>query len=154
MSFVQAGIGDQQTQSYVAGVTWQVPWKHQFSYVALSGRLEADFGRWSTRVNHSTSDSWCTELGVVPVLRVQRRPLSPWFMEIGVGPNYIAPIFHTGEKRFGTKFNFGDHVGIGRRFDTTHPIELALRTEHFSNAGIRHPNPGENFLQVRVSIAL
>ena len=27
--------------------------------------------------------------------------------------------------------------------------ELALRLQHFSNAGIKHPNPGENFVQLR-----
>jgi hypothetical protein len=32
-----------------------------------------------------------------------------------------------------------------------HRLEVALRVEHFSNAGISHPNPGENFLQLRLS---
>ena len=31
--------------------------------------------------------------------------------------------------------------------------ELALRVQHYSNAGIRHPNPGENFVQLRGSFA-
>jgi hypothetical protein len=61
----------------------------------------------------------------------------------------IAPAYHTDGKRFSTAFNFGDHVGIGREFGSEHRQELALRVEHFSNAGIDHPNPGENFVQVR-----
>src|SRR5262249_7778809 len=103
-SFVQAGVGDQQTQAYVLGLSWQVPWERQFQYVTLRGYLEIDFGRWSTRMNHYASEAWSTELGAVPVLRLQRGPMSRWFIELGVGPNYIAPLFHTGQKRFGTKF--------------------------------------------------
>ena len=66
---------------------------------------------------------------------------------MGVGANYIVPIFDSGEKRFSTKFNFGDHVAIGRSFGQH--SEVSLRVEHFSNAGIEHPNPGENFGQLR-----
>ena len=29
--------------------------------------------------------------------------------------------------------------------------EVSLRFQHFSNAGIKEPNPGENFFQVRYS---
>lgn len=28
-------------------------------------------------------------------------------------------------------------------------LPAALRLQHFSNASIRHPNPGENFVQLR-----
>ena len=27
--------------------------------------------------------------------------------------------------------------------------EVVLRAAHYSNAGVRHPNPGENFLQLQ-----
>jgi hypothetical protein len=32
---------------------------------------------------------------------------------------------------------------------TVRQRELVLRVEHFSNAGIKHPNPGENYVQLR-----
>jgi len=59
--------------------------------------------------------------------------------------------FHSGVKRFGSKFNFGDHAAIGLQLGKSRQHEVALRIEHFSNAGIEHPNPGENFLQLRYS---
>jgi len=72
-----------------------------------------------------------------------------WFGEAGIGASVIAPAYHTDSKRFSTAFNFGDHLAIGREFGANHRQEIALRIEHFSNAGIDHPKPGENFVQVR-----
>ena len=40
-------------------------------------------------------------------------------------------------------------MGGGRNFGARQEHELVLRVEHFSNAGIKHPNPGENFAQLR-----
>jgi Lipid A 3-O-deacylase (PagL) len=36
-----------------------------------------------------------------------------------------------------------------RGFGADGEHELALRLQHFSNGGIRRPNPGETFLQLR-----
>jgi lipid A 3-O-deacylase len=80
--------------------------------------------------------------------------LSHWFAELGVGANYIVPVFDSGHKRFSTEFNFGDHVAIGRQFGLHGRQEISLRVEPFSNAGIEHPNPGENFLQMRYAYRL
>ena len=63
--------------------------------------------------------------------------------------NAIAPRYRNGSREFSTNFNFGDHVGVGRRFGDHGEHELSLRVQHFSNAGIKDPNPGQNFLQVR-----
>jgi hypothetical protein len=91
-------------------------------------------------------------VGLTPVIRLQPagRP-SRWFAEIGVGANYIVPLYRTGHKQFSTKFNFGDHFGVGRQFGERRQHEFMVRAQHFSNAGIEHPNPGENFVQLRYS---
>jgi lipid A 3-O-deacylase len=151
-AFVQAGIGDQSTRAYIAGVTWDWNWRHHFGFGTLSGYFDADFGRWTTDRNGVKGYAWMTQVGLTPVLRW--RPagsLSDWFAEIGVGANYILPLYRSGSKRFSTEFNFGDHVAIGRDFGRRGQHEVALRAEHFSNAGIAHPNPGENFAQLRYS---
>ena len=44
-------------------------------------------------------------------------------------------------------FNFG------YRFGETRSSELAIGAEHFSNGGLKDPNPGRNFFQVRYSMA-
>jgi len=147
-AFVQAGYGDQHTDAYVVGLTWYLPWHFDFSIGTLAAYAEASIGRWHTEGAHAGTTAWPTQVGAAPVLRLYPSVAPHWFAEIGVGPNYIVPLFHSGEKRFSTEFNFGDHIAVGRRFGAA---EVSLRIEHFSNAGIDHPNPGENFFQVRVA---
>lgn len=145
-AFVQAGFGDQHTTAYVVGATWYLPWHFDFSTGTLAAYVEASVGRWHTEGPKGGTIAWPTQFGATPALRFSPSFAPNWFAEIGAGPNYIVPIFHSGEKRFSTEFNFGDHAAIGRRFGAS---EVSLRIEHFSNAGIAHPNPGENFIQVR-----
>ena len=145
-AFVQAGQGDQHTDAYVVGLTWYLPWHFDFPTGTLAAYAEASIGRWHTQGNRGSSTAWPTQIGATPTLRFYPSLTRNWFVELGVGPNYIVPLFHSGEKRFSTEFNFGDHFAIGRRFGAS---EVSLRVEHFSNAGIEHPNPGENFIQVR-----
>jgi lipid A 3-O-deacylase len=145
-AFLQAGFGDQHTNAYVAGLTWYLPWRFDFSMGTVAAYLETSIGRWHTQGAKSGTTAWPTQIGVAPVLRLYPARAPNWFAEIGVGPNYIVPLFRSGEKRFSTEFNFGDHAAIGRRFGAA---EVSVRVEHFSNAGIEHPNPGENFFQVR-----
>jgi hypothetical protein len=149
--FTQAGTGNQSTKAYVVGTMWDGPWTKQRRYILWSEYVEVDVGRWSTRRGVTTSTAWPTQFGIIPTLRLRSSPESRWFGELGVGPNYIVPLCRSGTKRFSTEFNFGDHVGVGRSFGSARRFESSLRTEHFSNAGIRHPNPGEKFIQARLS---
>jgi lipid A 3-O-deacylase len=150
-AFVQAGYGDQHTDAYLVGVRWYLPWQFDFRAGTLAAYAEASIGRWHTVSSRGGTTAWPTQIGAAPVLRLYPSFAAKWFAEIGVGPNYIVPLFHSGAKRFSTKFNFGDHFAVGRRFGSS---EISLRVEHFSNAGIDHPNPGENFVQVRYAFDL
>jgi lipid A 3-O-deacylase len=144
-AFVQAGIGDQRTTAYTAGLTWDLPWHYDFRFGRLGAYGEAAIGRWHTN-SYREATAWPTQISATPTVRFYPARASQWFAEAGVGVNYIVPIFNSGEKRFSTEFNFGDHVAIGRDFGHS---EVSIRMEHFSNAGIDHPNPGENFGQLR-----
>jgi lipid A 3-O-deacylase len=148
--FVQLGAGDQETTAYLLGATWDLPWRRDFRIGSVSGYFEGGFGRWSTHKTH-TDTAWPTQISVTPVVRLRPMRTPNYFLELGVGANYIVPVFDSGDKRFSTEFNFGDHVALGRTFRGRHPSEFAVRVEHFSNVGIEHPNPGENFLQLRYS---
>lgn len=153
--FIQAGIGDQSTQAYMGGATWEGNWHKHYSFLAVSGYFEAAAGRWITREEGFSSSAWATQIGLTPVIRLQPSGFGhDWFAELGVGANYIIPLYKADHKRFSTEFNFGDHLAIGRQFGERRQHELALRVEHFSNAGIAHPNPGENFVQLRYAYRL
>ena len=120
--------------------------------MTVSGYFEADIGRWTTDDRGVSSSTWATQVGLTPVIRLQSSAaMSHWFAEVGVGANYILPLYRTGHKRFSTEFNFGDHFGVGRQFGERRQHELMLRVQHFSNAGIAHPNPGQNFVQLQYS---
>ena len=150
--FTQAGFGESSTDAYVVGAIWDWRWHHDYSFGRVTGYFDASFGRWSTNADGIKGSAWATQVGVTPVLRLQPASWAPaWFVEVGVGANFILPIYRNDEKRFSTEFNFGDHAGVGYQFGKARHQELMMRVQHFSNGGIKHPNPGENFLQVRYS---
>jgi hypothetical protein len=150
-AFVQIGAAS-HTDMAIVGATWDWSWYKDLSFGRLGGYWEASFGRWNSHRAGQDGTAWVTQLGVTPVLRLY--PTSwggRWFMEAGIGANVLLPIYRSRSKRFSTAFNFGDHLALGRRFGESGKHELALRLQHFSNAGIKEPNPGENFVQVRYS---
>jgi hypothetical protein len=128
--FVQAGFAEHGTQSYVLGATWNWAWRRQYSFGTVSGFHEASFGRWITERAGVHGSAWATQVGVTPVLRLQ--PASwgyHWFAEAGIGANVILPIFRDQKKTFSTKFNFGDHLAVGRLLgpDLRHEVIFPMR---------------------------
>lgn len=148
--FGQVGVA-RDAHTVVVGAAWAWAWQHELSPGRASGYWEASFGRWSTEPDHAArSSAWVTQFGLTPVLRWEPKAWGErWFVEAGIGANLVLPVYRSRDKRFSTAFNFGDHVALGFRFGERYRHELALRVQHFSNAGIKHPNPGENFVQIR-----
>jgi lipid A 3-O-deacylase len=145
--FTQFGTAD-EVNAFTAGAMWNLrgdPTKSPWSVY-----LEASASRWSTRDGHPAEHGVLAQFAAIPVLRYHFDDGgSPWFVEGGIGATVTSSVYRSGQKRFSTAFNFGDHLGVGYAFGTTRRHEIVLRTEHFSNAGIEHPNPGQNFLQLR-----
>ncbi|HEX6704098.1 MAG TPA: acyloxyacyl hydrolase [Albitalea sp.] len=145
--FTQFGVADEVTAG-TAGAIWNV------HFDPLSPRwsvyLEASVSRWQSRDAHPSEHGVLTQVALIPVFRYRLdEGRSPWFVEGGVGATATSSIYRHGKTRFSTSFNFGDHVGVGYSFGEASRNEIALRVEHFSNAGIKHPNPGKNFLELR-----
>lgn len=149
--FLQAGTAS-RTDMVVAGVTWDWPWQRDFAIGRLTGYWELSFGRWTTD-HPANGSSWVTQFGVTPVLRLHPSSWGGrWFLEAGIGANVLLPVYRSGDKRFSSTFNFGDHLALGRRFGRKGEHELSVRLQHFSNAGIKRPNPGEDFVQLRYAL--
>jgi lipid A 3-O-deacylase len=74
---------------------------------------------------------------------------SPWFAEGGVGGSVMDHVYKTPDRSFSTAFQFTEVLGVGRSFGEHGEHELSLRLQHFSNGGIKKPNPGENFVKLR-----
>lgn len=144
---VQAGTA-RGAHSFTVAVAhdWNRQWQTRWG--TIGGYWELSLGRWVNR-NDGPGMRDVTQIGVTPVVRLYPSWAEDWFAELGIGLNMITPHYASGGRRFSSKFNFGDHIAIGRRFGPNSTHEIALRLQHFSNAGIDHPNPGENFVQLR-----
>lgn len=89
------------------------------------------------------------DLGITPVLRFQRDTKLGPYAEAGIGAHVFSHLYDNNGRRFSTAFEFGDHIGIGYVF--SNHLELALKVQHFSNGGIKHPNSGANFAVAKVA---
>jgi lipid A 3-O-deacylase len=143
-----------RARATTVGATWDLAWTRPWAGGRLSSYVEASIGHWSAETPNGDRDTAAvSQFGLTPVLRWQAAD-SPWFFEGGIGLNLIGPVYRSGQKRFSTAFNFGDHLAVGYQWGERRQHELALRVQHFSNAGIKQPNPGEDFGQLRYSVRL
>jgi len=152
-ALLQYGSAVTDTRAVTAGVTWQ--WQRRWPLWGgeLGGYWELGLGHWRSPSRDGTQRAIVTQLSLTPTWRWRPRSgASPWFVEAAVGFTAMSPIYENRNRRFSTTFNFADHVAIGRNLDARGRHEIALRYEHFSNGGIRRPNPGENFWQVRYAV--
>ena len=149
--YLQAGAGT-DVDSASAGLIWELDrgWT-AFGGARVTATTEVSIGRWHVDDSGGSASSTNTQFGFTPTLRMMSSGPLGIFGEVGIGINVIAPLYRTDDKRFSTAFNFGNHIGVGFRPWGSTGAELSLRAQHFSNAGIKHPNPGENFLQLRWS---
>jgi lipid A 3-O-deacylase len=151
-AFIEGGGAPHGTDSAAAGLVWPWGWRGSWHNAQVSGMTEAYLSEWRARgIGERRA---FTQLAVLPLVRLRfGGGASPWFVEGGIGISAMSPIYRTATKEFSTSFNFVDAVGIGRSLDAQHRHELSLRVQHVSNADIKTPNPGENFLQLRYAVA-
>lgn len=144
-----------ETDTYGGGVLWDTGWRRDLGAAgSVHVLLDGSVSRWHSELGprRGTGSSRVTQFGITPVLRWH--PFSRaagWFAEAGIGANAITPLYTSSERRFTTVFQFGDHVGIGWDSAGRHPFEVSLRYQHVSNGGIKEPNSGANFVQLRLA---
>ena len=149
--FLQFGAGD-HTRTATVGFSWDLPWRKRWANGELSACMDTSLGRWWIKQDGAAGAPWVTQVGLTPVLRYRWLKKWPgWFAEVGIGANVLTPVFNDNNRRFSTAFNFGDHLALGRGFGEGMREELAVRVQHYSNGGIKQPNPGINFVQLRYS---
>ena len=145
----EVGSGD-GAEMWRIGVTkkWQKRWLEAGNW-HLGGYWELQYGEWyGVNTIH--------DLGFTPVFRFQqteRSSFSP-YVEAAIGFHLIQPVRIDENRGFSTSFQFGDHVGAGVRFGGRGQFDLGVRFQHVSNGGIKEPNNGINFTQLRFVINL
>lgn len=143
--YVEAGKAEETIAGGV-GLVWQLR-ERETRYGRWSAYVDVGLSRW----HPGSGERDVTRVGITPVMRVAQRDCANacLFAELGIGVNAISPRYEGNAKRFSTVFNFGDHLGFGAMFGAGLAHELALRVRHYSNADIRKPNPGEDFVELR-----
>jgi hypothetical protein len=107
----------------------------------LPGYWELSLAVWDNPVE-STAD-----LGITPVFRYER---GAFHVEAAIGFHFVQAHI-SAQRSFSTAFQFGDHIGAGYR--SGHWV-FGVRLQHLSNGGLRQPNPGINFLLLRLEYDL
>lgn len=110
----------------------------------LGTQLELSVGRWT----HPDRAGPGADIGLTPVFRLQRDGRYAPFVEAAVGAHLLSTP-HIGGREMSTSYQFGDLAGLGVRFGERGRAEIGYRIIHYSNAGIRRPNPGINFHMLR-----
>ena len=147
--YVQAGMAREDARAWIVGTT--LPWKHWSTAWAggtVRGHWDLHLGQWSAKGTPGRTHSALLGAGAA----LQWRPAqgqSPWFVEVGTGMNYAKPRFITATKEMGTRLNFASHLAVGYLHGSQQEHEWQLRIQHSSNASLKKPNPGQNFLQLR-----
>ena len=134
------------------GVQWNWPWRWALgSNWHVGGYWDLSLGYWDNDSRNRIHKS-ITEVGFTPVFRLQQTnpgALAP-YLEAAIGFHLLSHSAISPDRRLSTKFQFGDHLGVGLRFGPRHAFDLGYRYQHLSNAGIEEPNQGINFHQLRL----
>lgn len=148
--YLQGGWAEHSTDAATLGVT--LPWGNWRSELLgheVRGYWDIYASRWSYD-GIAGGSSHATLVGVTPTFRL--RPdngRSAFFWEGGIGVTYMDKRYETIHKEFGTRYNFASHLGLGYSLGAQRQHEVMVRVQHLSNGGIKKPNPGENFVQLR-----
>ena len=135
----EVGRGDHNTSMLGVGLQW-VPHPEWLAERHWDYYWDVSIANW-----HSDTGT-VHDIGITPVLRYARNPRR-WYFEAGIGAHIFSDSHVSSDLGFSTRFQFGDHIGMGYRF---HAWDTAVRLQHLSKGGMRNPNPGINSVQLRL----
>lgn len=137
--------------SYSASAGVLLPWSPTpgFSQGAQSLYWDLFAGNWSAPAEAGGRSNFAQLGGILNWRYRFSQGLSPWFAELGFGASLMDRVYHTPQRQFSTTFQFTEVIGAGVSLGDHGQHEVALRLQHFSNAGIKEPNPGETFVRAR-----
>ncbi len=127
---------------------WDRSWLNDGAW-HVTGFWELMLGDWRG-YKHADNNQTITDVGLTPVFRLEQKEFSGIapYLEGAVGVHLISPTFVYSNRKFGSAFQFGDHLGFGLRLGDHHQFDLGYRYQHMSNGDTQQPNQGINFNQV------
>jgi hypothetical protein len=136
---VEVGHGDDRTSLLRIVLTdrWHKAVRKPENVWRLAGYWELEAGVWDNP-EESTA-----EIGITPVFRIER---AAFYVEGAVGAHLVQAQI-SAHRTFSTALQFGSHAGIGIH---TGKVDFGVRVQHLSNGGVSSPNPGINFVLLRM----
>lgn len=148
--YVQGSQARRDTDAVTLGAT--LPWKG-WQRSLWGGQLTGYWDLYASRWSYdglSGQREHLSLVGLTPTLRLRMdEGRSAWFWEGGIGLTVADKRYEIPNRTFSTRANFASHLGLGVSLGEQRQHDLVLRVQHVSNAGIKKPNPGENFVQLR-----
>ena len=144
--------GNVNVDLYRLGMQWD--WKKKLVQVGgwnLGGYWDLDVAYWDNK-STGASTTGIAEVGFTPTFRIQQDTISNFspYAEVAVGLHFLSNTSINSQRQFGSSFQFGDHVGFGVRLGDKGKYDIGYRYQHLSNAGIKEPNQGINFNELRL----
>lgn len=137
------------TNAYTLGVTKPMDFKRSVWGTEATAYWDL-YGTYHVSDNTRGNDYQTWLIGLTPTFRLRfDEGRSNWFVDGGVGVSYTDVLYRSDVKYFSTRFNFGSHLALGYTFGAQREHEVSVRVLHYSNASIKKPNPGENYVQLR-----
>lgn len=114
-----------------------------------AGSVRTSWDASITRWNPQSHENWVGAVGVAA--RYQFSSHGTWapYLEYGLGGALISNLRVTDNRRFSTHFQFSNRLEMGIRYGQDMENELGLALWHYSNAFIKEPNPGVDYISLR-----
>lgn len=108
--------------------------------------VEVGGGIW--RVPNLGGTTQRFDLHATPVWRAD---FSRTYIEGGIGVYLLSHTINNDTTHMSTSFEFGSHIGAGLRLGERRETRVGIAVQHLSNAGIKEPNGGVNFVLLNAS---
>jgi hypothetical protein len=141
----------------MTAVTISLPWERKWFTDGdwhWGGYWQAEVSYWKGKGERPENGVF--GLGFAPVFRFEpksRSAITP-YLEGAIGLHLFNETQLHAQKKIGTAFEFGDHLGFGITFGDRGRYDLGYRYQHFSNAGISKNNGGVNFHQLVLKVGM
>ena len=148
---LEVGIGEKELVVTRVAVQWD--WnRHWFNSngTSLDGYFDLNAAWWhATDWKDKDENKDLAVIGFTPVFRFMKTNKKGPYIEAGIGVSFFSTPYNNAGNNGGISFQFADHIGAGYVFKNN--LDLGLRLQHYSNAGISNHNSGENLLFVRAA---
>jgi hypothetical protein len=150
----EIGRASESTDLWRAGLqwNWQRRWFAERSWT-LGAYWDLQAGQWRGPMRPGQPHQEIWDFGLTPVFRLERAARTEFvpYLEAAVGFHLLSNQRVNFRRIFSTHFQYGDHLGAGVRFGPERRYDASVRLQHLSNGGLEHPNPGINFVELRLA---